>query len=425
MPFVWSIGTIVGPAIGGYFCNPSENFPSAFPSHGLFARFPYLLPNFICASFLLLAILAGLVAIEETHPDLQPWSKQEDYEQHAAEAPLLNANNNVGSAMEQAPADITTDSYGTFNSVHVPEEERWRVKADGRSASPRHSKVFTRKVVMLTVALGIFTYHSMTYDHLLPIFLQDERVGKNVNISEQTTSEAFAGGLGQTIQSTGVIMAGNGVIALFIQGVLFPFFASWLGVWKVFLLVTFGHPIAYFVVPYLVLLPPKLLYPGIYVCLAIRNFFSILAYPVLLILLKEACPSPSYLGKINGLAASVGAGCRTIASPVAGFLYGVGVDINFTPLPWWSSALVAVLGAVQVFFMRRQKDRAQIRGLQHIMSKDNIREAASTLRAEREVVRIKIETIPEESEGSSAEGSVDGDEHADEETGLLSGRGRG
>lgn len=416
MPFVWSIGTIIGPAIGGYFCNPSENFPSTFSSHGLFAKFPYLLPNLICASLLVIAIVAGLLAIEETHPDLQPWSRQEDYEEHSAEAPLLQPGNAASSALQQAPADITTDSYGTFNSVHVPEEDKWKVKADGKALSPT---VFTRKVVMVTVALGIFTYHSMTYDHLLPIFLQDERAGRSKNISDQTNSEAFAGGLGLTIQSTGVIMAFNGVIALFIQGVVFPFFASWLGVWKVFLLVTFGHPLAYFVVPYLVLLPPHLIYPGIYICLTIRNFFSILAYPVLLILLKEACPTPSYLGKINGLAASVGAACRTVASPVAGFLYGLGVHIDFTPLSWWASALVAVIGGLQVFFMRRQKDRAQVRSLQHIMSRDNMREPPSVAWQDREVVRIKIEAIPEESEGSSAEGSVNEDEAVDEETGLL------
>jgi hypothetical protein len=72
-------------------------------------------------------------------------------------------------------------------------------------------------------------------------------------------------------------------------------------------------------------------------------------------LLKEASPSPSCLGKINGLAASTGAACRTLASPIAGILYGIGIDIDFTALAWWVSGAVAVIGAIQVFFVNRKK----------------------------------------------------------------------
>lgn len=53
MPFVWSIGTIIGPAIGGTFANPSVAFPWLFSPSGIFSMFPYLLPNLICAALLL------------------------------------------------------------------------------------------------------------------------------------------------------------------------------------------------------------------------------------------------------------------------------------------------------------------------------------------------------------------------------------
>jgi hypothetical protein len=155
-------------------------------------------------------------------------------------------------------------------------------------------------------------------------------------------------------------MSVNGVIALFVQGVIFPLMASWLGVWRLFIVVTVGHPLAYFIVPFLVLLPPNMVYVGIYSCLFVRNLFSILAYPLLLILIKEASPAPVHLGKINGLAASVGGACRTLASPVAGFLYGVGSGGNFAALPWWASGLVAVVGALQVPWILRQKHKTTL-----------------------------------------------------------------
>lgn len=352
MPFVWSIGTIVGPAIGGTFARPSISMPSVFSPTGIFGTFPYLLPNLICSGFLLISIVLGYFLLKETHPDMQAWSTQAELDTTTAATPLLG---NAGATMA-APADLRDDGYGTFNAVEITNEKEWLLSADGTSTvsyREEEPRVFTHKIVMIVVALGIFSYHSMTYDHLLPIFLQDERMGP----SPPPTPFSIPGGLGLRISDVGIIMSINGLIALFIQAVIFPLFAAWLGVWKTFVTVTILHPLAYIIVPYLAFLPPHALYPGIYACLTIRNFTSILAYPLLLILLKEATPSPSILGKVNGLAASAGAACRTIAPPIAGLLYGVGANIDFTGLAWWGSALVAIVGAFQIFAMKRTKNK--------------------------------------------------------------------
>jgi hypothetical protein len=386
MPFVWSIGTIIGPAIGGTFANPSHTIPSMFSKHGLFAHFPYLLPNLICATFLLLSILAGYFLLQETHPDLQPRAKLFVYHEDTDHTPLITA----AGATANPEVDLRTESYGTFNEVNIHEEEHWYVSADvkSRPASLNEKsvpKAFTWEVSMLVVALGIFTYHSMTYDHLLPIFLQDERVN---GISPVSTFSLFhiPGGLGLTTKAVGLIMSFNGLIALFIQGVIFPVMAGWLGVWSIFVLVTVLHPIAYFIVPFLALLPEKLLYPGIYACLTIRNLLSILAYPVILILLKQASPSPTVLGKINGLAASAGAACRTISPPIAGILYGVGIDIGFTGLAWWGSAIVAILGALQLWFVPREKNgnATTVRSMAPCVAK------AQSDQDQKDVIRIEV-----------------------------------
>lgn len=356
MPFVWSIGTIIGPAIGGSFANPASSFPSVFPSNGIFATFPFLLPNLICAALLLISISAGYFLLIETHPDLQPESTQADWESSTVGTPLLGTSG----ATADAGVDLRADSYGTFNDVEITEEKQWIVNTDGSSRPPslhgETPRIFTRQVVMIVIALGIFTYHSMCYDHLLPIFLQDDKIEDELSILT-TSPVSIPGGLGLSTTAVGIIMSINGLIALFIQGVVFPLFASWLGVWKCFIMVTMLHPIAYIIVPYLALLPPNLVYPGIWACLTIRNFTSILAYPLILIFLKEATPTPSVLGKINGLAASVGAACRTIAPPLGGFLYGVGARIGFTGLAWWASGFVALIGVVQVFFIDREKNK--------------------------------------------------------------------
>jgi hypothetical protein len=304
MPFVWSVGTILGPSIGGCFASPTHNWPHVFPKHGLFDKFPYLLPNLICVGLMLISVLAGYLCLEETHPDMQPWSTADDLAHTHAETPILPAQ----AGTNTHAANLTQDnSYGTFNAVSedsaIADEEEWNLHPDGTSRTPSiHSetsetaKVFTKQILMLTLALGIFTYHSMTYDHLLPIFFQDERALPTtiLTTSSSGSGNPLSGGLGLPLPSVGLILSLSGLLSLFIQAVLFPLIVSYLGVWRTFLLVTLGHPIAYTIVPFLVFLPEdgKVLYIGIYTCLFIRNICGILAYPLLLILIKEAAPSP-------------------------------------------------------------------------------------------------------------------------------------
>ena len=151
-------------------------------------------------------------------------------------------------ATDTFPAvNLRDESYGTFNDVSedAVEEEEWNLKPDGTSRTPSigsasSQKVFTKRVVALIVALGIFTYHAMTFENLLPIFFQDERIaagGRDIMNILANQNGSFAGGLGLSVKDVGVIMSLNGVIALCVQGIVFPIMTSWLGVWKTFLLV--------------------------------------------------------------------------------------------------------------------------------------------------------------------------------------------
>ncbi|KAG4435254.1 hypothetical protein IFR05_009250 [Cadophora sp. M221] len=349
MPFVWSIGTIIGPALGGTFADPAVGFPNTFSKDGLFGRFPYLLPNLLCSSLLLVSILAGYFLLEETHPDMQPRVNLPDSTYVSDETPLIA----TADAIKTPAVDLRAETYGTFEGS---DDSKWRrATTKSRTTSP---KIFTKRVIALIIALGIFTYHSMTYDHLLPIFLEDDRGELSISALSNThlTNPFFIpGGLGLTVQKVGVIMSINGIIALFVQAIIFPLAAEALGIHKLFIMVSILHPVSYLIMPYLIYLPDSWLMAGIYTCLTIRNLLSILAYPVLLILIKEATPSPCVLGKINGLAASAGAACRTVAPPVAGYLYTLGSRMDFTGLAWYGSAFVAIIGALQSFSVKRTK----------------------------------------------------------------------
>lgn len=69
MPFVWCLGSIIGPAMGGALAMPCEAYPGFFPKGGLFDKYPFLLPNLVCVVVLLCGITTGILFLEETHAD--------------------------------------------------------------------------------------------------------------------------------------------------------------------------------------------------------------------------------------------------------------------------------------------------------------------------------------------------------------------
>ena len=347
MPFVWSVGTIIGPCLGGTFADPHISWPRLFPAGSLFERCPYLLPNLLCAALLFISIVLGIFLLEETHPDMQPCQLRPADAFVSEETPLIETSD----AIKRPAVDLRSETYGTIRPDDASSQCDWAgsEKTDG-------PKIWNKQVVGFIIALSIFTYHSMTYDHLMPIFFEDER--SSVHTLADSASLFSSGGLGLSVRSVGMIMAVNGLIALFIQAVIFPIAAERVGVYKLFLIVTVLHPIAYAIVPMLLLVPEKLVFPAIYVCLAVRNTLSIILYPLLLILIKEATPSSGALGKINGLAASAGAACRMIAPPVAGYLYTFGSKVDCTALAWYGSAIVAIIGAVQCTTVPRTRNTA-------------------------------------------------------------------
>src|SRR5271170_7935601 len=76
-PFMWSLGTIIGAAMGGYLAQPARYYPSLFSPDGLFGKYPYLLPNLVAVAFILVAIIQGYFFLEETNPGFPSRSLQD------------------------------------------------------------------------------------------------------------------------------------------------------------------------------------------------------------------------------------------------------------------------------------------------------------------------------------------------------------
>lgn len=160
MPFVWSIGTIIGPCIGGTFADPHLNWPNAFPQGSLFDRFPYLLPNLICAALLFISIVLGYFLLQETHPDLASQGIPADAF-ISEDTPLRETSD----AIKRPAVDVRSATYGTFRN-HKPEA----VKQLGPSEKAITYNIFSNKRIMaVVISLAIYVSNHESSPPLGPI----------------------------------------------------------------------------------------------------------------------------------------------------------------------------------------------------------------------------------------------------------------
>ena len=330
MPFFWSIGLTLGPTIGGTFAEPVKAFPSVFHEGSIFSTFPYLLPNLICASMLLITVIVVLGFLEETHPNLRRRDRPGDNSVNTTESGLHDSETEP-----LLPTSTNNSNHSSYRSFPLPPPV-----APSRGPLPWN-------VWMLLFAISIKMAHSVTFQQLLPIFLRTPY--------DRDVSKDYLGGIGglsMSLQGVGLVMAVNGVASVGVQVFIYPAVTTWLGTGPTLRLATSLHPFAYILLPYIAFIPAGIWRSiGLFTWLVIRCCFNMLTPPLLYIFLKRSTPNPLMLGRINGLATSMGAGMKTLSPLAAGFLQQVGEKHHISALAWWGSGLLAMVGAVQCWFL--------------------------------------------------------------------------
>ncbi|EGU83125.1 hypothetical protein FOPG_09691 [Fusarium oxysporum f. sp. conglutinans race 2 54008] len=379
-PFVWTLGGIIGSAMGGFLAQPAKFYPSIFSEDGLFGRYPYLLPNLVSVAVVAIAVIQGLFLLEETL--VKPGSEGENGVINYQEVPAIDdlesidertplrrsavrtsvsrsrrhmspstsrsrprfAESSLGMAVEHDFIDLRRSSFGTVHSIVLPQDLLTPPNEEQEDEQAKSGeRTFNKTIMMLIVALLIFSYHQMAASSLLATYLLDDPAEKRGTID-------WIGGLGYTVHDVGVYLAVNGVLGLFIQAVIFPVFVSRVGVWHSFVSMIILYPASYLLMPFLSAFGEPVVSLGIYASLLMQSFCGLIVAPVTLILIKDATPSPQVLGRVNGLAMSGACLARTVAPPLAGVFYALSGSVS----AWFSCVVVAVIGAVQLFWIPRR-----------------------------------------------------------------------
>lgn len=365
--------------MGGFLAQPAKFYPSVFSEDGIFGRYPYLLPNLFAVGAIVLAIIQGIIFLEETNPALKAPEPEDDgptertpilrgtardrARSSISRASFRDRSNSVIAAIrevrkrpsfleESMPLpigqgfDIRRSSFGTMHSVRMKPSisnlrHEHRPAPVPVPAAPK--KTFNYGVIMLTLSLVIICYHQMAFISTIPIWVLDKPATPFGQLD-------LRGGLGFTLPDVGTYLAINGFIALFIQSVLFPLFVERVGVWKSFIWMIVLYPTCYIFMPFISALPTRLVSPGVYLSFILQDFYGIILFPCALILLKNATPSPLVLGKVNGMAMSACCLARTVSPPLVGLFYSLGGSAA----AWWSLAVVSFIGVVQLIWIPRE-----------------------------------------------------------------------
>ncbi|KAK3383672.1 major facilitator superfamily domain-containing protein [Lasiosphaeria ovina] len=342
MPLTWSIGSVFGPIFGGFFARPVDQYPSLFGNSVFFKKYPFALPNFVACGFFFISFMTGLLFLKET---LESKRDKPDWG--------LQLGEKLASKLRRRPSPRRRK---TRRLSYVDDEasapllaaRTARIAADAKQ--PSMAEVFTDQTIINLVSYTFLTLHSVTYDQVLPVFLNYPR-----QIPDETNTHLpfkFSGGFGIGSDRIGSLYTLYGFCCGVVQFLLFPFLCRRYGAVVCYRASAMVFPIIYILTPYTALVQDD---TARYVCLItlmlVKGFVVIIGFPCTTIMLTNSASSLRILGTLNGFATTFAAVGRAIGPAIAGAIFTRGVDRGYMIAPWWSMALVATIGAVPSWFI--------------------------------------------------------------------------
>jgi hypothetical protein len=222
-----------------------------------------------------------------------------------------------------------------------------------RAAKLPFRRIFTRNVIITLFSRGLLAMHIGTFGNLWYIFLSTPRVD---NSSVEGGLFHFTGGLGLTPSRIGIVLSIIGGIGIFFQLVAYPPLSQRFGTTLCYRVSLLLFPPAYFLAPFLVLLPSSTQIPlpasGIVVWAGILGILFLhvmgrtFAMPAATILVNNCCPHPSVLSTVHGVAQSVSSGMRMLGPVFGGWGFALALNMKFVAMPFWVAMLLSASACV-------------------------------------------------------------------------------
>ncbi|KZZ93797.1 Major Facilitator Superfamily protein [Moelleriella libera RCEF 2490] len=341
MPLVWSLGSVAGPAFGGFFAEPAKQYPALFGGVWYFEKFPYALPNLIATVFFLVSVTSATFFLQET---LATKRDQRDWG--------LRVSSRLSRALRDRPAPAPQRRRHSFvdgeaTAPLLPSAAK--ADDDNGAPPPGFREIFTRQVVLIMLAYFFLAFHSVAYDQNVTVFLHYpvvEHTPENTRLPFY-----FTGGFGLNTGRIGSIFMLYGITCGLVQFLLFsPMVTRW-GVLRCYRACCVVMPVVYILTPYTCLFStPAARLAALAAVLALKAFSIIVAFPAVTILLTNSAPSLRILGTLNGFVTMFAGLGRAIGPATTGWAFSWGVARGYVVTAYFFLAAVAVCGALPLFW---------------------------------------------------------------------------
>ncbi|KAJ4252732.1 hypothetical protein NW762_010638 [Fusarium torreyae] len=346
LPMCFNVGVIIGPLLTGFLADPVRSLPSIFGPGSFLGGadgvrwlrdFPYALPNLFCSVILTTAFFLIILGLDETHPQLR----------HSPDA-----GRRLGKLLLRVIlGSKTTSHHYDPLSTEIPSEpllsqspnhEAGKIPAEPENkVQPAFWDVLTKNVCLNMLQRFLQSLHVSAFNSIFFSLLPTPKAnGQNFHLPFR-----FTGGLGLSSEKMGLANTTIGMIGIPLQLLVYPRLITSLGVrdsYRAFLPLSI---VAYFLLPYLVLLPDNeaLVWTCLSAVLTLQVLSRTFVNPATMMLVNDSAPSPNLLGTVHGLASSISSAARIMGPTVGGIMLGWGLANNIVGLPLWLLGILAVV----------------------------------------------------------------------------------
>lgn len=413
LPAAFNIANVFGPILAGLLAEPLVNFPHLFGPGSTFGGaegitwmrdYPYALANLISTVLLFTEAVFVHFFLTETLKGKRPFeiSKLNPLNFFRLLTSSLSNVRNRGHRIIREQRQGLLNNSDDRNSFEMSRMNSHGVKDEERPAQVLpFRRIWTSNVLWVLVSVAIFDFHMGAFAQLWILFLATPRIfipedqlttptGPTDPQAQAAAAAAaaaaveapppaahllarsfthparsffkFAAGLAFPPPTIGFAMAIIGFIGVALQFILYPWANSRFGLMRAFRGSLFMFPCAYFLAPYIALLPSTSAPPapasgatvwsGISFVLFLQVAARTFALPATIILINNSSPHPSVLGTIHGVGQATSATFRTLGPMLAGSWYGDWTERGIVGMAWWIVALVASVGCVAAFWVR-------------------------------------------------------------------------
>lgn len=379
LPAAFNVANVAGPILAGLLTDPTVNLPRLFGANSTFGgpdgvmwmqKYPYAAANLISTVLLLIEAAIVHVGLKETLKGRRPmeFSKLD---------PVTLVRSAFVHAMQMKDQGYRMLQQSQRESLLAGRDGRGSVEMDrltsaGEKHEPRaiqrlsFGRIWTSNVLWTLLSIAIFDFHMGAFANLWILFLATPRefVGEDQKLDQvpRRSMFKFASGLAFPPQTIGFAMAIIGFIGVALQFLLYPWANGRFGLMRCFRGSLFSFPAAYYLAPYLALLPSTsappapssgiIIWLGISFVLFLQVAARTFALPASIILLNNSSPHPSVLATVHGIGNACSALFRTIGPMLAGYWFGIWTERGVVGMAWWIVATIAAFGCIASFKVR-------------------------------------------------------------------------